>query len=72
MKVRLTDTGHAAFEEHAVSEDAGEHALLAVLSEAEKRTLADLLRKLVVAAETGRTELSPAPPGPRRSRSAGR
>ncbi|MFJ2398520.1 MarR family winged helix-turn-helix transcriptional regulator [Streptomyces sp. NPDC087843] len=59
VEVRLTDAGYAAFEQHAVSEDEGENALLAVLSAAEKRTLADLLRKLVVAAESGATATAP-------------
>jgi len=63
--VRLTDAGHAAFEQQAESEEADETALLSALTEAERRTLADLLRKLVVAAESG-------PGGPRRSRSTGR
>ncbi|WP_194280496.1 helix-turn-helix domain-containing protein [Streptomyces fagopyri] len=55
MEVRLTEAGYAACEQHAVPEEAGENALLAVLTAAEKRTLADLLRKLVVAAESGAT-----------------
>ncbi|MFJ8008542.1 hypothetical protein [Streptomyces fagopyri] len=55
MEVRLTEAGYAAFEQHAVPGEAGENALLAVLTAAEKRTRADLLRKLVVAAESGAT-----------------
>ncbi|MFJ3305375.1 MarR family winged helix-turn-helix transcriptional regulator [Streptomyces sp. NPDC086549] len=70
VRVRLTAAGHAAFEAHAVSEDAGEGALLAALTEEERRTLADLLRKLVVAAESAADAPAPALPGPRRSRSA--
>ncbi|MFF7640567.1 MarR family transcriptional regulator [Streptomyces canus] len=62
VRVRLTDAGHAAFEQQVLSEEAGELALLSALSPAERRTLADLLRKLVVAAES-------APGGARRPRS---
>ncbi|MFI5683268.1 MarR family winged helix-turn-helix transcriptional regulator [Streptomyces sp. NPDC051636] len=51
VRVRLTDAGHAAFEAHAVTEDEGERALLAALTEQERRTLSDLLRKPVVVAE---------------------
>ncbi|MFF3576534.1 MarR family winged helix-turn-helix transcriptional regulator [Streptomyces mirabilis] len=69
VEVRITDAGYAAFEQHAVSEDRGENALLAVLTPAEKRTLADLLRKLVVAAETAASASDPSRPSPRRSRS---
>ncbi|AOR30255.1 MarR family transcriptional regulator [Streptomyces fodineus] len=72
VRVRLTDAGHAAFEAHAAAEDADEGALLSVLSEAERRTLADLLRKLVLAVEGGPGAAAPGPPGPRRSRSAAR
>jgi DNA-binding MarR family transcriptional regulator len=53
VRVRLTDAGRAAFERHAAKEEAGETALLSALSAAERRTLADLLRKLVLAAEAG-------------------
>ncbi|MFF3906225.1 MarR family winged helix-turn-helix transcriptional regulator [Streptomyces sp. NPDC001848] len=53
VRVRLTEAGYEAFERHAVSEDRGEQALLAILTEEERRTLADLLRKLVEAAEPG-------------------
>jgi DNA-binding MarR family transcriptional regulator len=69
VRVRLTAAGHAAFEAQAGSEDAGESALLAALTEPERRTLSDLLRKLVLAAETEHGGPAPAPPGPRRSRS---
>jgi DNA-binding MarR family transcriptional regulator len=72
VRVRLTDAGHAAFAAHAAAEDEGEGALLAALTEEERRTLADLLRKLVLAAEGGADAPAPAPPGPGRSRSAGR
>ena len=51
VRVRLTEAGSAAFEEHASREERGEAALLAPLSPAERQTLADLLRKLVVATE---------------------
>ncbi|GHD59154.1 transcriptional regulator [Streptomyces mirabilis] len=71
VEVRITDAGYAAFEQHAVSEDRGENALLAVLTPAEKRTLADLLRKLVVAAEAAASASDPSRPSPRRSRSGG-
>jgi DNA-binding MarR family transcriptional regulator len=50
--VRLTDAGYAVFEQHAVAEEEGEIALLAALTPAERRTLADLLRKLVLAVES--------------------
>ncbi|MFF4345719.1 MarR family winged helix-turn-helix transcriptional regulator [Streptomyces sp. NPDC001530] len=69
VRVRLTDAGCDAFEQQAVSEDEGENALLAVLSPAEQRTLADLLRKLVVAAESGADSTVPSQRSPRRSRS---
>ncbi|OXY90912.1 MarR family winged helix-turn-helix transcriptional regulator [Streptomyces diastatochromogenes] len=72
VRVRLTEAGHAAFEAHAAAEDAGEGALLAALTGEERRTLADLLRKLVLATEGGADAPGPASPGPRRSRSAGR
>ncbi|MFJ9147799.1 MarR family winged helix-turn-helix transcriptional regulator [Streptomyces sp. NPDC102270] len=62
VRVRLTEAGHAAFEQQVLSEEAGELALLAALTPAERRTLADLLRKLVVTAES-------ALDGPRRPRS---
>jgi DNA-binding MarR family transcriptional regulator len=71
VRVRLTDAGFDAFEQHAVSEDEGENALLAVLSPAERRTLADLLRKLVLSAESGADVTDPSPHPPRRSRSHG-
>ena len=43
--------GHAAFDRQIVAEEEGELALLAALTPAERLTLADLLRTLVVAAE---------------------
>jgi DNA-binding MarR family transcriptional regulator len=64
VHVRLTEAGYDAFERHAASEEHGENALLSVLTEAEKLTLADLLRKLVEAAEA-----APDASEPRRSRS---
>ncbi|MGW0765692.1 MarR family winged helix-turn-helix transcriptional regulator [Streptomyces sp. NPDC002676] len=72
VRVRLTEAGHAAFEAHAAAEGEGEGALLAALSEEEQRTLADLLRTLVLAVEGVPAAPAPAPPAPRRSRSAGR
>jgi len=51
VHVTLTEAGHAAFEKHAASEEQTEIDLLAPLSDRERRTLADLLRKLVVAIE---------------------
>ncbi|WP_369264663.1 MarR family winged helix-turn-helix transcriptional regulator [Streptomyces sp. R35] len=71
VRVRLTDAGFDAFEQHVVSEDKGENALLAVLSPAEKQTLADLLRKLVLSAESGAYATGPSPCWPKRSRSDG-
>jgi DNA-binding MarR family transcriptional regulator len=53
VRVRLTAAGYDAFEQHASSEEQGEDALLCVLTAEEKQTLADLLRKLVVAIESG-------------------
>lgn len=52
VHVRLTPAGYEAFEQHANLEGEGEGALLAALTEVEKRTLADLLRKIVLAIET--------------------
>ncbi|MEV8033511.1 MarR family winged helix-turn-helix transcriptional regulator [Streptomyces sp. NPDC002742] len=69
VRVRLTGAGYEAFERHAASEDEGENALLAVLSPAERQTLAGLLRQLVVAAEAGSDGSFPLPHQPRRSRS---
>jgi DNA-binding MarR family transcriptional regulator len=57
--VKLTDAGFDVFERHAVSEDEGENALLAVLSPAERRMLADLLRTLVVSAESAACATDP-------------
>lgn len=51
VHVRLTAAGNAAFEQHIGAEERGETALLSVLTPAERQTLADLLRKLVLAAE---------------------
>ncbi|CAM5594757.1 hypothetical protein SAURM35S_03464 [Streptomyces aurantiogriseus] len=61
VRVRLTEAGHAAFERHAATEEAGETGLLSVLSAAERRPLADLLRKLVLAAEAEPDAPAPAP-----------
>jgi DNA-binding MarR family transcriptional regulator len=51
VRVRLTEAGNTAFERHAGEESRGEGELLAALTPAERATLADLLRKLVLAAE---------------------
>ena len=72
VTVTLTDAGYAAFEQHAAAEEAGEVAQLSVLTTGERQTLADLLRKLVVATETGPDATAPTPPVPKRSRSDGR
>jgi len=71
VRVRLTDAGFDAFEQHAVSEDEGENALLAALSPADRRTLANLLRTLVLAAESGAHATGPSPHSPKRSMSDG-
>jgi DNA-binding MarR family transcriptional regulator len=63
VRVRLTEAGSAAFEEHASREERVEAALLAPLSPAERQTLADLLRKLVAATEAA-TERPTADDGP--------
>ncbi len=55
VHVRLTPAGHKAFEQHASAEERTELAILSVLTAKERRTLADLLRKLVVAIEAGPT-----------------
>ncbi|MFD4524375.1 MarR family winged helix-turn-helix transcriptional regulator [Streptomyces sp. NPDC058470] len=70
VQVRLSEAGYDAFEQHVATEGEGENALLGVLTAEEKRTLADLLRKLVVAAESGANATGPSPHSPRRSRSA--
>jgi DNA-binding MarR family transcriptional regulator len=59
VHVRLTAAGYDAFEQHAVSEEHGEGALLSVLSDSEKQTLADLLRKLVLGVEHGGQGVDP-------------
>ena len=51
VSVQLTEAGYAACEQHLSVEEQGEGALLAVLTQQEKQTLADLLRKLVIAIE---------------------
>jgi DNA-binding MarR family transcriptional regulator len=51
VRVRLTDAGYAAFERHAGEENRGEARLLAALTPEERETLADLLRKVVLAAD---------------------
>jgi DNA-binding MarR family transcriptional regulator len=52
VHVSLTPAGHDAFEKHAANEETAETELLAVLTDRERRTLANLLRKLVVAIES--------------------
>jgi DNA-binding MarR family transcriptional regulator len=51
VHVHLTAAGHRAFEEHASFEEQGEGALLQPLTQGERETLANLLRKLVLAIE---------------------
>ncbi|MEV6348402.1 MarR family transcriptional regulator [Actinoplanes sp. NPDC051851] len=51
VRVRLTPAGLTAFDQHLDVEVRGEAHLLAGLSEPERRALADLLRKLVLATE---------------------
>ena len=53
VQVQLTPVGYLAFEQHVSAEEQGEGALLSVLTPDEKQTLADLLRKLAVAVESG-------------------
>jgi DNA-binding MarR family transcriptional regulator len=53
VHVRLTPAGNAELERHLGAEGKGESVLLSTLRPAERRTLADLLRKMVLAAETG-------------------
>ena len=69
VRVRLTDAGHAAFEQQVASEEADELALLEALTPAERVTLAELLRKVVLAAEGDAA--GQVVPVPRRSRSTG-
>ncbi|MDR6320784.1 MarR family winged helix-turn-helix transcriptional regulator [Actinoplanes couchii] len=51
VRVTLTESGHRAFEQHIGAEYRAETALLAALDPDERRTLADLLRRLVLAAQ---------------------
>jgi DNA-binding MarR family transcriptional regulator len=51
VHVRLTQAGYDAFEQHVSFEEKGESALLEPLTAEERLTLADLLRKLVLAIE---------------------
>lgn len=51
VHVRLTPAGSTALVRHLDAEDVGEGALLATLTARERETLAELLRKLVVAVE---------------------
>jgi DNA-binding MarR family transcriptional regulator len=50
VRVQLTAAGDAAFERHTGTESRGEAALLATLTPADRETLADLLRKVVLRA----------------------
>jgi len=52
VQVRLTAAGRRAFDRHAKHEGRDEAALLSVLSPADQRRLADLLRELVLGIET--------------------
>jgi DNA-binding MarR family transcriptional regulator len=52
VHVSLTPAGHDAFEKHAANEETAESELLTVLTDRERRTLANLLRKLVFAIES--------------------
>jgi DNA-binding MarR family transcriptional regulator len=52
VRVRLTESGYAAFERHADKENQDEAALLATLTAPEQQTLSDLLRKLTLAAQS--------------------
>ena len=52
VRVRLTDAGHTAVESQLDGEDAAEKRILSRLTGSEKRTLADLLRKLVLTIES--------------------
>ncbi|MEV0176313.1 MarR family transcriptional regulator [Streptomyces sp. NPDC050803] len=64
VRVRLTAAGYTAFEQHAAAEEEGETALLSALTATEQQTLADLLRKLVLAVETGPDTAAPVPQPP--------
>jgi DNA-binding MarR family transcriptional regulator len=50
VHVRLTEAGHATLLAHLGGEERGEAVLLAALNPRERRTLADLLRRMVLAA----------------------
>jgi DNA-binding MarR family transcriptional regulator len=52
VHVRLTAAGHHAFEQHADEEGKGERAMLEPLTQRERLTFANLLRKLVLAIES--------------------
>ena len=53
VHVQLTPAGFEAFERQASSEENAELAMLSALTPREQRTLANLLRKLLEATETG-------------------
>jgi DNA-binding MarR family transcriptional regulator len=53
VRVRLTAAGRRAFDRHARLEGQDEAALVGVLAPDDQRRLADLLRELVLAVETG-------------------
>lgn len=59
LLVGLTDLGHRAWEATIEDQAANEHALLAVLTDRERKQLSDLLRKVVTAAEAHEPPLMP-------------
>lgn len=63
VHVRLTPAGAEAFERHVSAEERGEAGLLAPLRRQERQALADLLRKLVIAVESGPGSAAPRTPG---------
>lgn len=60
LLVHLTDQGHRAWRETIGDRAATEHAILDVLTDAERERLAGLLRKVVLAVEDGGPDLMPA------------
>lgn len=59
LLVGLTEQGHEAWEATIEAQASTERVLLAALSEAERKRLSGLLRKIVTAAETDGTPLIP-------------
>lgn len=59
LLVHLTDQGHRAWQDTIGASAATEHALLGVLTDAEREQLADLLRRVVLAVEDGGPDLMP-------------